>query len=303
MSMNKLLALVGLSFALVSCAEGQTVPTATFNRPMQPKLALDVQTISLTDRTNLQPANSPYNSNTFSPTISEAVKQWASDSLQAVGQNGNAIVVIKDATLTAQPLTTQSGMESWFTRQQSVKYVGRVEVSLEANGANGFAMADGNATRSVTLPEDPTPAERQDAYTNLLNGLMKDLSRNLDSAIRSHMGGFIVRAPVLGSTAVPDAGKAPTAVAPQAAAPAPQQAAAMQSPVPPLFPEPPTAAPSQSNVNQASQQPTAPESAPEETAALPEAKQLAPTKTAMADTLPVASNGAIIIPLSGPTSR
>jgi hypothetical protein len=241
--MTKLLALVGLSFALVACAEGQTVPTATFNRPMQPKLALDVQTISLTDRTTLQPANSPYNSNNFSPTISEAVKQWASDSLQAVVQSGNAIVVVKDATLTAQPLSTQSGMESWFTRQQSVKYVGRVEVSIEATGANGFAMADGNATRSVTLPEDPTPAERQDAYTNLLNGLMKDLSQNLDAAIRSHMGGFIVRAPVLGSTAVPDTGKVAAPVAAQAAAPAPQTAA-LQPPVPPLFPEPPAAAPS-----------------------------------------------------------
>lgn len=298
--MKKLIALVGLSFALVACADGQTTPSVTFSRPMQPKLALDVQTISLTDRTTLQPANSPYNSNNFSPTIADAIKQWAGDRLQAVGQTGNAIVVIKDATLTAQPIATQSGMESWFTRQQSVKYVGRAEVSIEANGRNGFAMADGTAARSVTLPEDPTPAERQDAYTNLLNGLMKDLAQNLDAAIQSHMGGFIMRAPTLGSTAVP-ADMMPGAVAQPAAQAASQQ---MTAPVPPLFPE--AAAPaSTSNLRLASQQAAdaADEAQTTAAAALPEAKQLAPTRTAMADTLPVASNGAIIIPLSGPASR
>jgi hypothetical protein len=190
---RNLAALIGLMIALAGCAADQAPPAARADHTLPPKIQLDVQAINLADRSGLQPASSPYNSNRFSPTISEAIKQWASDRLQATGQAGQAIIVVKDASLIAQPLAVNSGIDTLFTRQQGVKYIGRAEVSLEANGQPGFAMADAVATRSVTLPEDPSPVEKQDAYYSLLNSLMKDLGQNLESAIQTHMAPFILR--------------------------------------------------------------------------------------------------------------
>ncbi|MFA4994721.1 MAG: hypothetical protein WC521_05400 [Bdellovibrionales bacterium] len=193
----------GLMFVLAACSSPQTPPPVAVNQVLSPKIAMDVKIISLADRSGMQPSTSPYNGNRFSPTIAEAVKQWASDRLQAKGQLGQAIIIIKKASLTAQPLPVKDGIEGWFTREQATKYVGRAEVSVEAQGRNGYAVAEASATRGVTLPEDPTENEKQAAYIQLLNGLMKDLGDNLESGIHKHMSNFISTAPVYGSTAVP----------------------------------------------------------------------------------------------------
>ena len=55
----------------------------------------------------------------------------------------------------------------------------------------------------MTLPEDPTNLEKQNAYFTMLNGLMKDLGENLETGIQSHMANFITTAPVYGVTAIP----------------------------------------------------------------------------------------------------
>jgi hypothetical protein len=201
--MKKLCAAFGLLLALTACETQQAPPPAHTSAAPPPKIALDVQVINLADRSGQQPVSSPYNSNRFSPTIADAIKQWASDRLQAAGQSGQAIIVIKDASLIAQPMPIKEGIDGWFTRQQGVKYIGRAEVSIEANGRPGFSMADAVATRAVTLPENPTPIEKQDAYYTMLNGLMKDLGQNLETGIQTHMGSFIVSQQVYGVTAVP----------------------------------------------------------------------------------------------------
>ncbi len=199
--MKKLTAAFGMMLALTACSYEQAPPLPV-SHVLPPKIALNVRAVNLADRSGIQPPNSPYNTNHFTPTIAEAIKQWAGDRLQAVGQNGQAIIVIKDASLTAQPLAVQDGFDSWFTRQQGLKYMGHADVSIEASGSGGFAVTDASASRVLTLPENPTAMEKQDAYYTMLNGLMKDLGENLDSGIQAHMSNFITTAPIYGSTAV-----------------------------------------------------------------------------------------------------
>ncbi len=201
--MKKTVAAFGLMLILAACSSAQTPPPVAVNQILSPKIAMDVRVISLADRSGLQPSDSPYNGNHFSPTITDAIKQWAADRLQANGQSGQAIVLIKKASLSAQPLPIKDGVEGWFTREQGSKYVARAEVSIEANGKNGFAVTDASATRAVTLPESPTESEKQAAYMLILNGLMKDLGENLEAGIHEHMSNFIAAAPVYGVTAVP----------------------------------------------------------------------------------------------------
>lgn len=208
--MKKSLAAFALILSLAACADDMK-PPVQYTRTTESKIALDVRVISLADR-SLTPGSNGYAGNNFSPTISEAVKQWASDRLQAVGQTGDAIVIIKDASLTAQPLATKTGMDSWFTRQQGLKYVGHVQVAVEAKSGDSFAVTDASATRTLTLPENPTDAEKRDAYATMLNGLMKDLERNLDSGIQSHLNRFITTMPTYGTTAVPAAATTDSAI-------------------------------------------------------------------------------------------
>jgi hypothetical protein len=155
-----------------------------------PKIVLDVKRITLADRSGYTPAN-VFKSDEFTPTISDAIKGWARDHLQAGGQSGQAIVLIKKASLSVKPLPLKDGIDSWFTRQQSEKYLATAEVSIEANGPGGFAVADADASRGVTMGEDPTVAEKHVAYNTMLNGLMKDLQENLQSSVHAHMANFL----------------------------------------------------------------------------------------------------------------
>jgi hypothetical protein len=184
---------------LSACAADQTVQ-APVNYNLPAKITLDVQSINLVDRNPIQPASSPYNSNHFQPTIDDAIRQWAKDRLQAVGATGQAVVIIKDASLTQQSLAHDT---DWFTRQQGNKYIAHAEVELEAKGHEGYALASAQASRFETLADNPTESERQTAYYNILNGLMKDLGQNLEASIQTHMRDFVVTAPILAPSSMP----------------------------------------------------------------------------------------------------
>jgi hypothetical protein len=158
------------------------------------KITLDVATIDLADRSGPIPNNSPYATNHFSPTINDAVRQWAKDRLQAGGPAGHAAMVIKDATFTAENIPTSTGIDAWFKREQGMEYIAHADVYIEANNPSGYGMTEATASRSVTLPEHPTATEKQDAYYTLINGLMKDLGNNLESGIASHLFKFTMSA-------------------------------------------------------------------------------------------------------------
>ncbi len=184
-----------LCLALLSACAQEPPPRVVPQIGPASRINLDVQSVALTDRSGMQPANSPYMTNHFQPTIAESIRQWAGDHLQAVGTTGSALVIIKDATLTSQPMPHS---DSWFTREQATKYTARAEVEVEIKGrADSYALASAQATRFETLPENPTDIERQNAYMTVLNGLMHDLGQSLDTSIRSHMQNFIITAPMI----------------------------------------------------------------------------------------------------------
>ncbi|MDX2028824.1 MAG: hypothetical protein SFW62_09355 [Alphaproteobacteria bacterium] len=188
--------------ALLAACSSEPSPTAKLEYTLPSKIVLDVQHISFADNSPPPGMDSPYNAHRLEPTIAQAIRQWAADRLQAGGTNGQAVVVVKDASLTTQTLPmSQNWKDSWFKRQQAHKYTGRAAVQIEIRVRNGYAVATAEASRSVTLPEDPAAAERQDAYITLLNGLMRDLGQNLEASIRQHMQSYIL--PAMAMSAAP----------------------------------------------------------------------------------------------------
>ncbi|MFA6280292.1 MAG: hypothetical protein WC612_05830 [Bdellovibrionales bacterium] len=158
------------------------------------KIMLDAQDIRIIDRSQNTPQWPPYVGHLFQPTLKDAVNRMAADRLQAAGTLGHATLIIKDASVTEQSLNTSSDFESLFTRQQAAKYIGRVEVSLEAQSPAdaSIGMASAHAIYSVSLPEEPTETEKYEAYRKLLTNLMADLNKELERGIKEHMSRFIL---------------------------------------------------------------------------------------------------------------
>jgi hypothetical protein len=195
-----------LAAALVGCSSYQPQPAPlSLDYATLGKINLSVQSVQVTDRSMPQNAQMAVLGN-MHPTLAEAMHRWVDGRIAAVGPAGQAMFIIKDANITVQQLPTESGFDSWFKRQQASKYVGHISIDAEAHGANGdYSLASAEAQRSVSVPENPTEAERQKAYDELVEGLMKDLNTHLEQSIREHMQNFVVTAPVMPNGAPVDA--------------------------------------------------------------------------------------------------
>jgi len=194
-----------IPFLLCACSSTPPAPVSPLDYAQLDKINLDVRDLTFTDRGIDMPPSSPVINDQFSPTIADSLHNWASQRLQAVGIAGSANIVVKNAYVTEQGMKSDS---DWFERGQTARYTGHADVEIEARGAEGYALATANATRSVTLPNNADQDEKRDAYRALLNGLMQDLNNYIDQAIHSHMSEFIVTAPIIGSK-IPPVGTPP----------------------------------------------------------------------------------------------
>jgi hypothetical protein len=133
----------------------------------------------------------------YKPQLSDALYRWGVDRLQASGTQGQATLVIHDADLRRDTLPLKTGIDSWFTRQQSERWSGKVTVDLRIEGAasNFAGNASTTVTRSTTLPEDANAAERENAYRRLLRSMMEDLNTQMERAMRDHLNSVILTMP------------------------------------------------------------------------------------------------------------
>lgn len=191
--MKKAFASLALMLLLTACSSEPILGPMRLDYSSLDKVYLDAQDLRIINRAGSAPQWPPYVGSSFKPNLTDAVYKMAEDRLQAVGTLGHATLIIKDANVTEQSLATDTGFESYFTRQQASKYIGRVEVSLEVQSPKDSAIgiASASAVHAVTLPEKPTDVEKTEAYRKLLNALMATLNTNLDQSIKTHLNGFL----------------------------------------------------------------------------------------------------------------
>ncbi|MER2520069.1 MAG: hypothetical protein ABTQ34_05200 [Bdellovibrionales bacterium] len=184
------LAILALSFALVTACSSAPSPLVKPNFALTPRLKLDVATISVVDRSALPTADSTPEAKEFKAMILASVRKWAASNVVPVGTFGEAIVVIRDASLKAQSVAHD---DDWFTRPQTTKYIGHVEIEVNVSGVDNVReQATAQAVRYETLPDAPTVDERLGVYYRIIDGLNKDLDTNLGAAMREHLASFIL---------------------------------------------------------------------------------------------------------------
>lgn len=227
--MKKLILAFAVCVTLSACASApEPVPsTKQLDYSSLGHIEMATQDVRIVNRAYKVPQGAPYVGHLFKPTLTDAINRWAGDRLQAVGTTGRTTVIIKDASVTRTKIDNpDTGIESWFTRNQGSKYIGRVEVEVQALTPDGtMAVASANASHTVTLPEDPTSVEKYDAYVKLLDALMSDLNSGLEKAMHEHMDSFIV-------ASEPPANFQPIAAEPVAQPAVTAEPMSMQMPVP-----------------------------------------------------------------------
>jgi hypothetical protein len=193
--------LVSLAFLAACSSEPAPLAPLQLDYGSLGKIYLNTKDMRVINRAASAPHKPPYVGYQFRPSLDDAVNRWALDRLQAAGNTGHATVIIKEASVKELPLPALTGVETWFTREQASKYIGRIEADVTAqspvNNASGYASA--HATFAITLPENPTEAEKNIAYRQLLDGLMQDLNQKMEAALRQPMAHFLAWGPSMGA--------------------------------------------------------------------------------------------------------
>lgn len=122
-----------------------------------------------------------------------AAERWGADVLQAVGGPDKLVMVITDASVTETPLKRKKGLEGAFTTEQTERYAARIAVRLEIRTPENRrrAVAEAFATRSATIAEDASLADRETLWYGLTEKLMDDFDTAVRPQITAHFGEFL----------------------------------------------------------------------------------------------------------------
>lgn len=123
----------------------------------------------------------------------QAMMQWGHDRLKAAGGPGVVKLTVTDGRIVDVPLPMKSGIEGFFTKQQSDRYDATLaaEIAVYDDQGNQLGFVRTQAQRSRTVEEGTPPAERDKILFDLTDSLMKEMDKSLDQAIRSHLSRFV----------------------------------------------------------------------------------------------------------------
>lgn len=172
-------------------ADPARAQTSGFSFADKGALTLDVGGVEIVTQYQ-PPLKEPNVDHLIAVTPTDAVKLWAQDRLRASGGSGTAQIIIRDASVVEEALKKTEGVKGWFTKDQSERYIARLDVEVRVDKPNFQGSTVVNVTRSTSVREDVSLAEREKAMLDLVRDLAKDLDAKLDPAIRSNLFGVLI---------------------------------------------------------------------------------------------------------------
>ncbi len=122
-----------------------------------------------------------------------AARQWARDRLKSAGSSGRrAVFTIIDGSVTETALKRQTGLRGALTVDQSERYDAVLAVRLEIFDLNGrrVGVAQAEARRSRSVPEDITLNAREKIWFSITETLTDNLNAELERAIPQFLSAY-----------------------------------------------------------------------------------------------------------------
>ncbi len=179
---------VGL-FALLAACE-TTVPPKQFpdlRYTHLPAISLAVSRVVVVEQYQSATAK-PHVEAEFPVLPARAASQWLKDRLSAVGGPDTVRATVTKASVVEVPLKRTSGVRGAFTKDQSERYDATLAVQIEILDSRGKqrGIVSSEATRSQTVTEDISLADREQVWFRMTEAMMSDLNSSLEKQVREH---------------------------------------------------------------------------------------------------------------------
>jgi len=159
-----------------------------------PKIELAAASVEVV-QSYRSPAKAPNIEHQLPTPPGTAAAQWARDRLHAAGGTNLVRVSILDASVIEVPLKRSEGLRGVITTDQSERYDGTLQIRIEmlAPDRRRLAMVESRATRSRSVAENITLAERERVWFRLTEDMMNDINTSLETQIRQYFAQWLVR--------------------------------------------------------------------------------------------------------------
>jgi hypothetical protein len=185
------LAMLALLTACEQAPAPQTLPGVNFSGATPIRLA--VAEIRVID--NYRPKlAAPNVEHQFPLTPAQAIKDWASQRLQATGGTGILEITIEDASVVEVPLPVKEGVRGFFSDDQSQRYDLKLRTVMRAySGERASADAEGdvNIVRSKSINEKATIADREALFNTMVLEAATIHDREAEARLRQFFNRFI----------------------------------------------------------------------------------------------------------------
>ena len=192
MTIRRFVRFLAVLLTLTGVAACQTVnpiqqfPTLTFQH--KTPLSMDVSRVEVVTK-YASPMADPNVEHLFPTTPEDGLKQWVADRIVTSGTHNMARFTILNAAAVEQALPRTQGVKGTFTKDQSEKYVVKVEAMLEIVDDSGRVLGHtaSKVGRSRTLAEDATLNERERFWFDLTEALLNDFDIEMEKGVRTHL--------------------------------------------------------------------------------------------------------------------
>lgn len=181
--------LAGLAAACTTPPERNRFAELTFNH--LPEIALDVARIQVVDVYE-PPLEAPNVEHRVPVEPAAAAERWARDRLVAAGGDGAAVYTVEQASITAEELETEGGLEGLLTTEPAERYEARIRVRLAIRGTGDEIAVE--ARRTTSVMEGASINEREKTWYGLVERTMQDLNGRLEESIRKHLARYLAQA-------------------------------------------------------------------------------------------------------------
>ena len=188
---KSVIAIVLLAMAVSACetpVPARNFPEISFKHKTPYKI--DVEAVEIEVMPQTPPAKGTLVKELPVP-LTVVAEAWAAQRLQAVGKSGTAVVRIEKAEMVEEKLKKTGGIKGAFTTDQTERYSGQLQVSVSIADIRGLALARAGATRSRTIAEDATLAEREKLWFSMVESLGRDMDAEMDRQIPKHLSGYL----------------------------------------------------------------------------------------------------------------
>ena len=158
----------------------------------RPDINLDVGEIQI-ETAYVTPGQPPNVDHRFPVEPKDAAVRWAQDRLVARGDRLTFRYIVREASAVETSLPTSGGITGMLTTDQSERYELHMVVEMQVlDGRQIQGSARAEARRSLTVAEDSSLTEREEAWYRLTEQTMRDLDQQLEQTIREAFFPYIV---------------------------------------------------------------------------------------------------------------